>query len=165
MALCVDSPPPHWLSPVFCARSTTEIKHRTVIICSSQSQIAAPSVKRKANAWITLLQKNPPDVLAYNSCFKPFFMFVIYWHSKCGFVFTGWNSRAAACRLRRIYRDICPAKANIATRVKAKTYDPSNHLDIILGTRFSRPRLRSSGQSSWLQIQRSGFDSLDYQIF
>jgi hypothetical protein len=29
----------------------------------------------------------------------------------------------------------------------------------------SRPPLWSSGQSSWLQIQRSGFDSLCYQIF
>jgi hypothetical protein len=29
----------------------------------------------------------------------------------------------------------------------------------------SRPPLWSSGQSSWLQIQRSGFDSLRYQIF
>jgi hypothetical protein len=29
----------------------------------------------------------------------------------------------------------------------------------------SRPRLWSSGQSSWLQIQRSGFDSRRYQIF
>jgi hypothetical protein len=29
----------------------------------------------------------------------------------------------------------------------------------------SRPPLYSSGQSSWLQIQRSGFDSLRYQIF
>jgi hypothetical protein len=28
-----------------------------------------------------------------------------------------------------------------------------------------RPRLWSSGQSSWLQIQRSGFDSRLYQIF
>jgi hypothetical protein len=28
-----------------------------------------------------------------------------------------------------------------------------------------RPRLWSSGQSSWLLIQRSGFDSLRYQIF
>jgi hypothetical protein len=28
-----------------------------------------------------------------------------------------------------------------------------------------RPPLWSSGQSSWLQIQRSGFDSLRYQIF
>jgi hypothetical protein len=28
-----------------------------------------------------------------------------------------------------------------------------------------RPLLRSSGQSSWLQIQRSGFDSRRYQIF
>jgi hypothetical protein len=27
------------------------------------------------------------------------------------------------------------------------------------------PPLRSSGQSSWLQIQRSGFDSWRYQIF
>jgi hypothetical protein len=29
----------------------------------------------------------------------------------------------------------------------------------------SRPPLWPSGQSSWLQIQRSGFDSLRYQIF
>jgi hypothetical protein len=29
----------------------------------------------------------------------------------------------------------------------------------------SRPPLWSSGQSSWLQIQRSGFDSRHYQIF
>jgi hypothetical protein len=29
----------------------------------------------------------------------------------------------------------------------------------------SRPRLWSSGQSSWLQVQRSWFDSLHYQIF
>jgi hypothetical protein len=29
----------------------------------------------------------------------------------------------------------------------------------------SRPPLCSSGQSSWLQIQRSGFDSRHYQIF
>jgi hypothetical protein len=29
----------------------------------------------------------------------------------------------------------------------------------------SGPPLWSSGQSSWLQIQRSGFDSLRYQIF
>jgi hypothetical protein len=29
----------------------------------------------------------------------------------------------------------------------------------------SRPLLWSSGQSSWLQIQRSGFDSRNYQIF
>jgi hypothetical protein len=28
-----------------------------------------------------------------------------------------------------------------------------------------RPPLWSTGQSSWLQIQRSGFDSLRYQIF
>jgi hypothetical protein len=28
-----------------------------------------------------------------------------------------------------------------------------------------RPPLWSSGQSSWLQIQRSGFDSRRYQIF
>jgi hypothetical protein len=28
-----------------------------------------------------------------------------------------------------------------------------------------RPSLRSSGQSSWLQIRRSGFDSRPYQIF
>jgi hypothetical protein len=28
-----------------------------------------------------------------------------------------------------------------------------------------RPPLWSSGQSSWLQIQASGFDSLRYQIF
>jgi hypothetical protein len=29
----------------------------------------------------------------------------------------------------------------------------------------SRPPLRSSGQSSWVQIQRSGFDSERYHIF
>jgi hypothetical protein len=29
----------------------------------------------------------------------------------------------------------------------------------------SRPPLWSSGQSSWLQFQRSGFDSRRYQIF
>jgi hypothetical protein len=29
----------------------------------------------------------------------------------------------------------------------------------------SGPRLWSSSQSSWLQIQRSGFDSRRYQIF
>jgi hypothetical protein len=29
----------------------------------------------------------------------------------------------------------------------------------------SRPPLRSSGQSSWLQIQMSGFDSWRYKIF
>jgi hypothetical protein len=28
-----------------------------------------------------------------------------------------------------------------------------------------RPPLWSSGQSSWLQIQRSGFDSRRYEIF
>jgi hypothetical protein len=28
-----------------------------------------------------------------------------------------------------------------------------------------RPPLLSSGQSSWLQIQKSGFDSRGYQIF
>jgi hypothetical protein len=30
---------------------------------------------------------------------------------------------------------------------------------------ITRPPLWSSGQSSWLQIQRSGFDSRHYQIF
>jgi hypothetical protein len=30
---------------------------------------------------------------------------------------------------------------------------------------LGRPPLWSSGQSSWLQIQRSGFDSRCYQIF
>jgi hypothetical protein len=30
---------------------------------------------------------------------------------------------------------------------------------------MARPPLWSSGQSSWLQIQRSGFDSRRYQIF
>jgi hypothetical protein len=30
---------------------------------------------------------------------------------------------------------------------------------------FLGPHLWSSGQSSWLQIQRSGFDSRRYQIF
>jgi hypothetical protein len=29
----------------------------------------------------------------------------------------------------------------------------------------NQPRLWSSGQSSWLQIQRSGFDSRRYQMF
>jgi hypothetical protein len=29
----------------------------------------------------------------------------------------------------------------------------------------SRPPLWSSGQSSWIEIQRSGFDSRHYQIF
>jgi hypothetical protein len=31
--------------------------------------------------------------------------------------------------------------------------------------RHERPLLWSSGQSSWLQIQRPGFNSLRYQIF
>jgi hypothetical protein len=34
-----------------------------------------------------------------------------------------------------------------------------------MSSAVTRPPLRSSGQSSWLQIQRSGFDFLLYQIF
>jgi hypothetical protein len=34
-----------------------------------------------------------------------------------------------------------------------------------LNVDYRRPLLWSSGQSSWLQIQRPGFDSLRYQIF
>jgi hypothetical protein len=36
---------------------------------------------------------------------------------------------------------------------------------LVSSNRFCRPPLRSSGQSSWLQIQWSGFDSRRYQIF
>jgi hypothetical protein len=38
-------------------------------------------------------------------------------------------------------------------------------LNLYMLCRKSRPPLWSGGQSSWLQIQRSGFDSLRYQIF
>jgi hypothetical protein len=51
------------------------------------------------------------------------------------------------------------------------TYFPTKYL-LISGEemycrllRVIRPHLWSSGQSSWLQIQRSGFDSRHYQIF
>jgi hypothetical protein len=37
--------------------------------------------------------------------------------------------------------------------------------DLIILAIFDGPPLWSSGQSSWLQIQRSGFDSRRYQIF
>jgi hypothetical protein len=40
----------------------------------------------------------------------------------------------------------------------------SYHL-LIKSTVLMRNRLRSSGQSSWLQIRRPGFDSRHYQIF
>jgi hypothetical protein len=91
-------------------RCRTEIKHPVVIIWPFG--FPATSLKREANTWITLLQTSPPDVLAYKSCVKPFFMFGIYWHSKYGFVFSGWNSQSAAGRLRRIYKGICFAKRN-----------------------------------------------------
>jgi hypothetical protein len=41
------------------------------------------------------------------------------------------------------------------------------YLDVGLALILSggRPPLWSSGQSSWLQTQRSGFDSRSYQIF
>lgn len=110
MALRVDSLA--LVEPCFlCAlqdRNKTSRGHHLLI---SLSQTAArASLERKANAWPTLLQAKPPDVLAYKSCVKPFFTFVIFWHSKCGFVFTGWNSQSAACLPRWIYRDICSAK-------------------------------------------------------
>jgi hypothetical protein len=38
-------------------------------------------------------------------------------------------------------------------------------LPVCLPVRQWRPPLWSSGQSSWLQIQRSGFDSQSYQVF
>jgi hypothetical protein len=38
-------------------------------------------------------------------------------------------------------------------------------LNLYMLCRRSRPPLWSSGQSSWLQIQRSGFDSWRYHIF
>jgi hypothetical protein len=42
---------------------------------------------------------------------------------------------------------------------------PVTGIALLFYAEESRPRLRSSGQSSWLQIQRSGFDSWRYQIF
>jgi hypothetical protein len=74
MALCVDSLT--LVDPCFlCAlqdRNKTSRGHHLLI---SQSQTAAaPSLERKTNVWLTLLQTNPPDSLAYKSCVKPFFI-------------------------------------------------------------------------------------------
>jgi hypothetical protein len=111
MALCVDSLT--LVEPCFlCSlqdRNKISRGHH-LLISQSQMAAAAASLERKANVWLTLLQTNPIGILAYKSCVKPFFMFVIFWHSKCGFVFTGWNSQSATCPLLWIYRDICSAK-------------------------------------------------------
>jgi hypothetical protein len=99
-------------------RNKTSRGHHPLI---SQSQTAArASLERKANAWLTLLQPNSPDILAYKSCVKPFFTFVIFWHSKCGFVFTGWNSQSAACLPRRIYRHLFRKTLRISTRIRER---------------------------------------------
>jgi hypothetical protein len=45
------------------------------------------------------------------------------------------------------------------------TVHSSNKLNFICHVEERRPPLWSSDQSSWLQIQRSGFDSRHYQIF
>jgi hypothetical protein len=39
------------------------------------------------------------------------------------------------------------------------------HSEVKINGKINRPILLSSGQSSWLQIQRSGFESQCYQIF
>jgi hypothetical protein len=41
----------------------------------------------------------------------------------------------------------------------------TNRLTVGRNVTLTRPPLWSSGQSSWLQIQRSGFDLRRYQIF
>jgi hypothetical protein len=46
---------------------------------------------------------------------------------------------------------------------KGQSVSPLSSLLLCMGT--LEPPLWSSGQSSWLQIQRSGFDSRHYQIF
>jgi hypothetical protein len=51
----------------------------------------------------------------------------------------------------------------MAVRLSAIRAGSSLLLRIIPGTHFCRPPLWSSGQSSWLQIRRPGFDSRHYE--
>jgi hypothetical protein len=44
-------------------------------------------------------------------------------------------------------------------------FQDSDDDKFVISCSSGRPPLWSSGQSSWLQIQRSGFDSRSYQIF
>jgi hypothetical protein len=61
---------------------------------------------------------------------------------------------------------ICFLTASVATERRCiPVRYKLNTLVHICYVEESRPPLRSSGQSSWLQIQRPGFDSRRYQIF
>jgi hypothetical protein len=52
-----------------------------------------------------------------------------------------------------------------ALRFRTNRGQTDSYIFICIDVEESRPPLWSSGQSSWLQIQRSGFDSRRYQIF
>jgi hypothetical protein len=63
----------------------------------------------------------------------------------------------AWCRDTVTHHPRHPLFKNVIVKVSAQKY--------CLYSSSPRPPLWSSGQSSWLQIQRSGFDSQNYQIF
>jgi hypothetical protein len=59
----------------------------------------------------------------------------------------------------------CTSHESMAVVMGTVHHPPSLVADIIVSLAYWRPPLWSSGQSSWLQVQRSGFDSRHYHMF
>jgi hypothetical protein len=54
---------------------------------------------------------------------------------------------------------------NLALMPEKSVLEPYLTYHLELPVVLARPRLWSSGQSTWLQVQRSGFDFRRYQFF
>jgi hypothetical protein len=71
---------------------------------------------------------------------------------------TPWLESASELQLHKLEKTSEAGYVAIHSALK-----PLQRFKILLV--FSGPPLWSSGQSSWLQIQRSGFDSRRYHVF